>query len=69
MDERVRLVMEADPDWTRGDQRQLLRLLFGPRVTARRGEPQVMDAASVVSCEDSTEKATSSVAGQATELI
>lgn len=31
MEENVRLIMTADPDWTHGDQLQLLRLLFGPR--------------------------------------
>lgn len=31
MDENVRLIMVPDPDWSRGDQLQLLRLLFGPR--------------------------------------
>lgn len=30
-DGQVELVMTPDPGWTRGDQLQLLRLLFGPR--------------------------------------
>jgi len=31
MDNNIELIMRPDPHWSRADQLQLLRLLFGPR--------------------------------------
>lgn len=34
-DDGVTMIWVADPEWTEDDQNQLLRLLFGPRLTPR----------------------------------
>lgn len=50
MDEQISLVMTPDPHWSRGDQLQLLRLLFGPRLnvapTAERSSDAVCSSTS-----------------------
>lgn len=52
MNKRIKLVITPDPEWTRGDQLQLLRLLFGPRPDGLVDEDTVEDATVAVCLPD-----------------